>query len=289
MHFIGFPYQVAGDYEAPNPPSVNGIMAMSEAMNTLVFQKDQGKKPRVWGKAFSLMVLVHVLGDLHQPLHTVSLFSEEFVPPDGDMGGNRWRVNYVSDAPDKKAYDQMHLLFDCLGGVWSCDYMPALVSKDFEAEMQLRADQLEKQFPIEDFKAELDFSFETEAEFTQIAMGFARESFELAKTAYDTYPLDGDIDQDQIKWARTMLLKRVALAGYRMAKVLSMVDTTQHNAPEWNDIPPWWRIVCIAALVVAVVALVAMVVAYRKYKDYKQLAPQTASVNGPEYQSLMSQ
>lgn len=37
-------------------------------------------------RAIALCWLIHLVGDIHQPLHTVSLFSEQF--PKGDRGGN---------------------------------------------------------------------------------------------------------------------------------------------------------------------------------------------------------
>ena len=219
------------------------------------------------------MLLGHVFGDIHQPLHAVALFSDKFRPPEGDMGGNKWRVEYTSDAPDKKVYTQMHLLFDCIGGVWSCDYMPALVTKDFEATIARYADDLMSEFPRESFKDQLNFNFTTDVEFLDVVTRFATESFEQAKVAYDTYPLGGRIDQKDIQWSRTMLKQRIALAGYRMAMVLDRVDTRIKDAPDHNSIPAFWRIICILAVLVAVGALAGLVISYRKYKDYKQLAP----------------
>ena len=35
-------------------------------------------------------MLIHLVGDIHQPLHTVSLFSEQF--PEGDRGGNSFWI-----------------------------------------------------------------------------------------------------------------------------------------------------------------------------------------------------
>ena len=41
-------------------------------------------------KAIALCWLIHLVGDIHQPLHTVSLFSEQF--PKGDRGGNSFWI-----------------------------------------------------------------------------------------------------------------------------------------------------------------------------------------------------
>jgi hypothetical protein len=41
-------------------------------------------------KSIALCWLLHLVGDLHQPLHSVSLYSDQY--PDGDKGGNRFWV-----------------------------------------------------------------------------------------------------------------------------------------------------------------------------------------------------
>jgi hypothetical protein len=294
MHFIDFPYvlpePVPPPFEAPNPESINGIQAMTEAAETLIFSKGKDRKYGVWGKAFSLLLFVHVFGDIHQPLHAVSLFSSEFTPPLGDMGGNKWRINYVSEADGMK-YTQMHLLFDCVGGIWPCNYMPHPVTHDFEADIKRYADSIITEYPIELFKDQLNFNFTTETEFRELLTGFAYESFELAKTAYETYPLDGTIDEISIQSARAILKKQIALAGYRMARILERVDTSIHNAPNRDSIPEFWRVICIVAIILAVVALALSVILSRKNKDYKLLLEQNQNKNNSgiqsEYQTLL--
>jgi S1/P1 Nuclease len=41
-------------------------------------------------KAIALAWLFHLVGDIHQPLHTAQLFTFEY--PKGDRGGNELRV-----------------------------------------------------------------------------------------------------------------------------------------------------------------------------------------------------
>lgn len=55
-------------------------------------------------KSLLLRYLVHVLGDIHQPLHSSSLFSDRF--PTGDQGGNLYKIHY------KDNIEQLHKLFD---------------------------------------------------------------------------------------------------------------------------------------------------------------------------------
>lgn len=48
--------------------------------------------------------LIHVLGDIHQPLHTSTLVNEKF--PDGDQGGNLFKIDFSENI------DNLHKLFD---------------------------------------------------------------------------------------------------------------------------------------------------------------------------------
>lgn len=55
-------------------------------------------------KSLLLRYLIHVLGDIHQPLHAASLFDERF--PKGDMGGNLYKIRYTENV------NELHKLFD---------------------------------------------------------------------------------------------------------------------------------------------------------------------------------
>lgn len=48
-------------------------------------------------KGFAVRVLVHVVGDMHQPLHNLTLFDENFPAPMGDVGGNDIKVLFDVD------------------------------------------------------------------------------------------------------------------------------------------------------------------------------------------------
>lgn len=45
-----------------------------------------------WNKAFFLRMCIHIAGDLHQPLHNATLFSQEFPYPKGDVAGTRFPI-----------------------------------------------------------------------------------------------------------------------------------------------------------------------------------------------------
>ena len=53
-------------------------------------------------------LMIHIIGDIHQPLHTATLFSAEF--PKGDMGGNLFEIIYLK----KKSYKELHEFWDAI-------------------------------------------------------------------------------------------------------------------------------------------------------------------------------
>jgi S1/P1 Nuclease len=66
---------------------VNILTALAE--NESVVKK--GSNPE--RKAIALAWLFHLVGDIHQPLHTAQLFTVEY--PNGDRGGNEICVQFV--------------------------------------------------------------------------------------------------------------------------------------------------------------------------------------------------
>jgi len=58
-------------------------------------------------KAWSLKMLIHLIGDLHQPLHVATLYNDKF--PYGDLNGLKFRV--------KSKYKNLHRFWDSGGGI----------------------------------------------------------------------------------------------------------------------------------------------------------------------------
>jgi S1/P1 Nuclease len=78
---INLSLDVPSDPEAQN--SMNIMQAIAHSQSIVV---DPGAKPQ--DRALHLSWLIHLVGDLHQPLHTTALFSRQLFP-DGDQGGNK--------------------------------------------------------------------------------------------------------------------------------------------------------------------------------------------------------
>jgi hypothetical protein len=104
-HYINFPIKPAGEPEdiKPLPPDPDNILsALAENRRIVKSQVSADKR------SIALAWLFHLVGDVHQPLHTVQLFTREY--PHGDRGGNEVCLRL---APGRAPLD-LHRLWDGL-------------------------------------------------------------------------------------------------------------------------------------------------------------------------------
>jgi hypothetical protein len=176
---------------------------------TKVEQDIQDPKVSESDKAIALCWLLHLIGDIHQPLHCVMLVSQQF--PRGDEGGNKMLLGSTN----------LHSFWDELLGRPGIPF-PHL---DDLATTIHRAPQWQKD-ALKELKAT---TYEA----------WAAESFELAKTiayANGTLPVassehthdDGTHDIPPFPSgykteATPIAQRRIALAGYRLAAKLSSI------------------------------------------------------------------
>jgi hypothetical protein len=206
-HYINWPFKPAG--EPPNvvakPPAAENIL--SAFANTERLLQSAASLDRR-GTAFAW--LLHLAGDVHQPLHTIQLFTREY--PEGDRGGNEICVRTTRDS----APVNLHMLWD--GLVTSTNDIGALTAI---------ATELRRKYPSSQFK--------------EIASGdpktWAQESYDIAKmNAYMNGSLRGtpkghardcsELIEAKIlptgyeAKAKEIAERRVVLAGYRLASLL---------------------------------------------------------------------
>ena len=92
-HYINWPFKPDG--QPPNvqirePESINILTAMVK--NHRIVKNES----EVEQKAVALAWLFHLVGDIHQPLHTAQLFTVDY--PKGDRGGNEICVRVTGTA-----------------------------------------------------------------------------------------------------------------------------------------------------------------------------------------------
>lgn len=153
--------------------------------------------------SFNLRFLLHLTGDVHQPMHCVSLFSELF--PEGDLGGTLFEVEYNGNT-------QLHLFWDTGAGMWQDELVRPLSGDDRRKLVDI-ALNIMKEWPYSYVKehAGQDHIEKWCDESYEIAVGFAYNGLELHDKLSDEY----------LEAAQKIVRKRIAYAGYRLTSIIS--------------------------------------------------------------------
>jgi hypothetical protein len=211
-HYINWPFKPEGQpvsVETRNPEPVNILTAMAE--NESVVRSQNGAEQ----KAIALAWLFHLVGDIHQPLHTAQLFTVEY--PQGDRGGNEICVRVIQSGQPM----DLHRFWD--GVITSSSNLTRLRN---EATALRNRQEFQRSQLTE--LATIDFE------------SWAKESFEIAtKIAYRNdgrigSPKGGNMDCAMVAAApvlpvgyvvsaRRIADRRIMLAGFRLANLLTWV------------------------------------------------------------------
>lgn len=85
-HYVNIPYR-PGDAGVHNPPN-DGIMKVFPENQSIAKSSNADNSAR----AVALCWMFHLIGDVHQPLHTTKLVTDQFPEPGGDRGGTRFCI-----------------------------------------------------------------------------------------------------------------------------------------------------------------------------------------------------
>ncbi|MGH8048501.1 MAG: S1/P1 nuclease [Chthoniobacterales bacterium] len=219
-HYVNLPFTADG-MPIPNasagPNVINGIEKaegiISGAQTDPAIDKDM-----------ATMILLHLVGDIHQPLHTTS-------KPD-DMGGNKVSVGNLKDPLADLIFSKggnLHFFWD---SAYRRIYKEGFATVKFEAPVYDRlkpvtghnealalvrtnADEIEKDYPASVVTEQGD------------AVSWAKESHALGfATGYGKLPAASPgkpikLTQAYVTEAQGIAEKRIALAGYRLAALIN--------------------------------------------------------------------
>ncbi|HEY9684531.1 MAG TPA: S1/P1 nuclease [Oculatellaceae cyanobacterium] len=186
-HFTDFPFSKDG-----TPlPTIEKFNAQTQIST---FRKALSSDANDDTKSYDLVWLVHIVGDVHQPLHSAGRVSAS--DTEGDAGGNKVKLFCERGGPDN-----LHSFWDGLPGTErKPDNVPSAADKLHKADGQ--------------------------AAFITDENVWLAESFDLAKKVVYAGPIgkgDGPFRLTHSYQRRAQVLadKRVELAGERLAKVLN--------------------------------------------------------------------
>lgn len=181
-------------------PDENVAHVISQLDSTAAVNAPVANKKQ-WVLQFAVAMLIHFYGDIHQPLHTIQLFSEQY--PKGDRGGNEEKL--VVDGTDTT----LHFIWDSVCWTQHNDLPRPLSAADNKT--------------LVDYAARLmrDYSFPTEKVHERNSTIMATESYEDAiKYAYPGITNGMTVPQSYLNRCIPVAEARIALAGYRLGALL---------------------------------------------------------------------
>jgi hypothetical protein len=113
LHFLNYPV-IDPSFHGDISTSVdNATFAFNSCSDAISNTKGDIS---IIGKSICMRFIIHLMGDIHQPLHTATLFSDKF--PTGDMGGNLFEISY----PALKSLNELHAFWDSTANNYSAKY-----------------------------------------------------------------------------------------------------------------------------------------------------------------------
>ena len=193
-HFIDYPLRPPSFPFEPGPkPTDDVLYGVVQSEKTL---NDTNALPEA--RAAALSWLVHLIGDLHQPLHCSSLFTDEY--PKGDKGGNDFFVK------PNTAGIRLHSFWDGLLG------STANPQTQWKYAVTLGA-EFSKSSLVELAKDTDAKSWSLEGRSLAIDKGYLKGQLKGSLEA-DTAP---SLPEGYTKNAKAVAERQAALAGYRLA------------------------------------------------------------------------
>ncbi|USQ13072.1 S1/P1 nuclease [Legionella lytica] len=192
-HYLDTPYSSDGSATGVSVDTDNAVWALAQ-INRVLSNKEVPPSEQARFTSF----LVHITGDLHQPLHAIARSNKEL--PQGDEGGNLF---WVKDPNHQESLITLHALWDSNFGLF----------KDLsEEKLQRIAEEITSAYPRDYFSNQ---------ELNAPPKIWAQESYSLAKNwVYSTTEKEVPSLEYQ-KQSQELIKQRIALAGYRLALLLT--------------------------------------------------------------------
>jgi hypothetical protein len=153
------------------------------------------------GDSFNLRLLIHYVGDIHQPLHATSRYTSAY--PDGDRGGNSFKLT------SKNGVSNLHSLWDSVLFEYSTDMSQPLSTTDWDY-LGTESARLTKLYPESSFTNLFNSYAEWDDESLEIATSFVYEGITENTVPSDEYIQNGLV----------LIEKQLCKAGFRLANLL---------------------------------------------------------------------
>ena len=161
-------------------------------------------------RAVALAWVEHLVGDIHQPLHAITMFSPDL--PEGDRGGNEIVIR------GEGTVTRLHSYWDSVMGTSDAYEAVDFLAEDILNDPQLARVKLGELAERPAFPQWADESFRYAKAVTYLN---GRLRFAMSKDYYDKVITDADVPNVPISYyanTRALSRRRIALAGYRLAE-----------------------------------------------------------------------
>lgn len=174
-------------------PAGDAVTAIKAQMETLA-DSTASKED----KALALKILIHVVGDIHQPMHMGHAV---------DLGGNRIKVKFFDRDTN-------------LHSVWDTS-LPDAAHKWSYTEW---VNQIDRVSPSEAERITFPESYPSPGVYTSgLVDVWAKENVEVADKVYKRMPEKSKIAYDEIAWSAPVIEQQLLAAGLRLAFLLNSV------------------------------------------------------------------
>jgi len=217
-HFINKPYDPSGmftpaDVEDMSPWAINQTLTvltsnLSNAANLTL------------EKSIMLRMMMHIIGDMHQPLHNVEYYSAVY--PDGDLGGNLINVTWDGEATE------LHAFWDSIA-----ETLPTFSRPLNQSSLEFFENfgvGLMQEFPRTAFSDELAIDD---------PLGWTDSVYlDAVEFAYELLPSDFVLGTAYQQTTYEVCRRNIALGGYRLADkiVEALGNQTVVVVEEWEGL-----------------------------------------------------
>jgi len=242
-HFLNIPI-CADNITACNSISITQTVNADDTVLWAIKQAITTIKSRSAGgfeRGFALRNLLHLVGDLHQPLHAVARYSKE--TPNGDAGGNSFYISNVT------GISNLHSLWDSGAGLFDNSLVRPMPPSN-ATYIKNWAETAISRFNVSEIYNGTNVTV------------WALESWSLAEKYVYNLTYRGTPSPDYLAAAHEVILRQIGVGGYRLAQLLRQIvvcNTATNNCPS-IPVPPeenFDKTGYIVGLVVVVVALIA--------------------------------
>lgn len=211
-HYYDAPVMADGK-QMPPPSTQQTTAEPANAIEALKFERNilNEKDADPADRAKALCWVLHLVGDLHQPLHCVSLYDADF--PDGDRGGNEIKLAGSKGSATRRP--NLHGLWDGILGQKGDVVFAAVAAEQFAKDAAIATAVAER-------ARDLD-AMHWVAEGRELAVKVAYRQLELSDAGELLQNVDRvnvDPDRAYLRRARDVAREQVVLAGLRLASVL---------------------------------------------------------------------